>query len=193
MPALLTRSLTFLKLSSALPKSPAEEDRASTACEIDEFLRCLPPSPPAPPPTPPYHHTSHHSPNPSTSSNLSVSAIILPPSPPPTDVPPVPPPSYNSLERGYYNSSVCVSPLSHVHVHRYDHIPESVYAQDGQQVQPHHQRSSSREKNRLLNLRVETNLDFGRRSEEPVLVYQAAPVEEPRRMRQEEIIQCNWI
>jgi len=193
MPALLTRSLTFLKLSSALPKSPAEEDRASTAYEIDEFLRCLPPSPPALPPTPRNHHSSHHSPNPPTSSNPSASAIILPPSPPPTDVPPVPPPSYNSLERGYYNSSVCVGQLPHVHAHRHEHMPAPAHAQDRQQAQPQHQRSSSREKNRLLNLRVETNLDFGRRSEEPVLVYQAASVEEPRRVRQEEILQWTWI
>jgi len=70
-------------------------------------------------------------------------------------------------------------------------MPAPAQAQDRQQAQPQHQRSSSREKNRLLNLRVETNLDFGR-SEEPILVYQAASVEEPRRVGQE-IIQWSWV
>ncbi|RPB03798.1 hypothetical protein L873DRAFT_1786778 [Choiromyces venosus 120613-1] len=193
MPAILTRSLTFLKRSSTLPKSPAEENRASTAYEIDEFLRCLPPSPPTPPSAPHNHHTFHHSPIPSTSSTLSTSAIILPPSPPPTDVPPVPPPSYNSLEKGYYNSSACASSLPHVRVHCHEQMPIQAHVQE---AQSQHQRSSSREKNLLLNLRVETDLDFGGRSEEPVLVYQApiaVALEEPRVVRQEEIIQWSWI
>ncbi|PWW74293.1 hypothetical protein C7212DRAFT_328983 [Tuber magnatum] len=192
MPALLTRSISFLKRSSALPKPPEEENRASTAYEIEEFLRCLPPSTPTPPSAPHHHHTSHHSPNPSTSSTLTSSIVILPPSPPPTDVPPVPPPSYNSLERGYYNSSACLGSLPYVHVHSYEHMPIPVHVQDTQETQPQHQRSSSREKNRLLNLRVETDLDFGRRGREPVLVYRAASAEEPRRARREEISQWSW-
>ncbi|KAG0640606.1 hypothetical protein HOY80DRAFT_1135830 [Tuber brumale] len=193
MPTIITRSLSFLKITSTLPKSPEEENRPSTSYEIDEFLRCLPPSPPTPPSAQRHHRTPQHSPNTSTSSTIPTSAVILPPSPPPTDVPPVPPPSYSSLERGYYSSAACASSLPHVHVHFHEHVPILAHVRDTQEEQPQHRRSTSREKNRLLNLRVETDLDSGRRNQEPVLVYHAPRVEEPRRIRQEEIVQWSWV